>query len=457
MRLSLAVAIRLFALAVFTLTGSGTAWSDALDKAYQREIDVLKREKNALQKAITRDRQAAQAARRALSREIETLASGLARQESENATFGESMQAREQRQRALSGRRSLDDVHHQIETWLRSRGMTVQHGRSGPQALPELITLAWQAIASRGALRLRDGQEVFDAGGSAIKRQVLRLAEVGAVIWRVDEGQVSPLIPTAEGTLRTVAGLSGTRRDVRGGHLVDAVLYDPQRPPTAAAYTRGGFLQWMAVGGPLMWPLLLMALVAAGVGMVRLAVLLREASRWRRLWRRLTGPIAEHEWAEAATRAERQASLFARAAAQILGRPNAARAVLEERLTEALLAVRPRLFRYLSLLSVTAGAAPLVGLLGTVTGMIRTFSVITEHGTGDPRLLSGGISEALLTTQLGLAVAIPALLLRTALARWATRRFEAAEVVLLDLVHHVEDARLGVDHFHPVTSAGGES
>jgi len=55
--------------------------------------------------------------------------------------------------------------------------------------------------------------------------------------------------------------------------------------------------------------------------------------------------------------------------------------------------------------------------LGTVTGMIGTFAVITEHGTGDPRLLSGGISAALLTTQFGLMVAIPALLMQTTLYR----------------------------------------
>jgi len=60
---------------------------------------------------------------------------------------------------------------------------------------------------------------------------------------------------------------------------------------------------------------------------------------------------------------------------------------------------------------VVAAVAPLLGLLGTVTGMIATFDIITEFGTGDPGMLSGGISEALITTQLGLVVAIPAVLL----------------------------------------------
>ena len=70
-----------------------------------------------------------------------------------------------------------------------------------------------------------------------------------------------------------------------------------------------------------------------------------------------------------------------------------------------------RLDRFGALTLVIAAVAPLLGLLGTVTGMISTFDVITEFGTGNPKLLSGGISEALVTTELGLCVAIPVLLL----------------------------------------------
>ena len=68
-------------------------------------------------------------------------------------------------------------------------------------------------------------------------------------------------------------------------------------------------------------------------------------------------------------------------------------------------------------LEVIALISPLLGLLGTVTGMISTFHVITLYGTGDPRMMSGGISEALVTTMLGLAVAIPIMLMHTFLSR----------------------------------------
>ena len=70
----------------------------------------------------------------------------------------------------------------------------------------------------------------------------------------------------------------------------------------------------------------------------------------------------------------------------------------------------PYLEKYLSVLSVSAAASPLLGLLGTVMGMIHTFNLITVFGTGKARLLSSGISEALITTEYGLIIAIPALL-----------------------------------------------
>lgn len=93
--------------------------------------------------------------------------------------------------------------------------------------------------------------------------------------------------------------------------------------------------------------------------------------------------------------------------------------LLEEVLYERLLAAQPKLERFLAFIALTAGAAPLLGLLGTVTGMIKTFKLITVFGTGDAASLSSGISEALITTQFGLYVAIPALLAQALLTRMA--------------------------------------
>ena len=91
--------------------------------------------------------------------------------------------------------------------------------------------------------------------------------------------------------------------------------------------------------------------------------------------------------------------------------------LIEEILYEKMLSTQPKLERLLPFIAVTAATAPLLGLLGTVTGMINTFKLITIFGTGDARQLSSGISEALITTEFGLRIAIPTLIAHTLLTR----------------------------------------
>ena len=87
------------------------------------------------------------------------------------------------------------------------------------------------------------------------------------------------------------------------------------------------------------------------------------------------------------------------------------REAAEKALQEALLREQPKLDRRMGLLAAMGTIAPLLGLLGTVTGIITLFNVITEVGTNDARVLAGGISEALVTTETGLIIAIPVMIL----------------------------------------------
>lgn len=112
--------------------------------------------------------------------------------------------------------------------------------------------------------------------------------------------------------------------------------------------------------------------------------------------------------------------------------------LLEEVLYERLLAAQPKLERLLAFIALTAAAAPLLGLLGTVTGMIRTFQLITVFGTGDARQLSSGISEALITTEFGLYIAVPSLLAHALLARLAKGRLSDIEQTSVALVNGLE-------------------
>ena len=111
---------------------------------------------------------------------------------------------------------------------------------------------------------------------------------------------------------------------------------------------------------------------------------------------------------------------------------------IEDIVTENILNESSAIDKFGSFVLVIAAVAPLLGLLGTVTGMISTFDIITEHGTGDPKLLSGGISEALVTTMLGLIVAIPLLLLGNLLSGWAQKIKDSMEQSALHVINVFE-------------------
>ena len=116
---------------------------------------------------------------------------------------------------------------------------------------------------------------------------------------------------------------------------------------------------------------------------------------------------------------------------------------LELKIDEAILKEVPKLEKYHSIIKVFAAVAPLLGLLGTVVGMIVTFQALTLFGTGDPKLMAGGISQALVTTMLGLIVAIPLVFLHSVLTSWSGTLIEVLEEQSAGLIaRHAERANL---------------
>ena len=116
---------------------------------------------------------------------------------------------------------------------------------------------------------------------------------------------------------------------------------------------------------------------------------------------------------------------------------------LELKMSEAILKETPRIENSLALLKIIAAVAPLMGLLGTVTGMIITFQAITIFGAGDPKAMAGGISSALVTTVLGLLVAIPTVLLHTIVNGRARRIIHILNEQSTGIIAEHTEANLG--------------
>lgn len=117
--------------------------------------------------------------------------------------------------------------------------------------------------------------------------------------------------------------------------------------------------------------------------------------------------------------------------------PDSPREDVENKIEGILVKDEPTLNKYVNTIAVIAGVAPLLGLLGTVMGMISLFEAITRFGTGDPQIMAGGISEALITTEVGLVIAIPLLLVHNFLKNWRSRLKSEFEKNTIDILGYL--------------------
>jgi biopolymer transport protein ExbB len=160
-------------------------------------------------------------------------------------------------------------------------------------------------------------------------------------------------------------------------------------------------------GGPFMWPIILSSVIAAAIVLERVWSLQQRRVVPADLTRRIWALVEAGQVNEKVIVALQGNSPLGKLLAVGLANRNRPRAVLMERLEDEGRHVAHDLDRFLNTLGSISGVAPLLGLLGTVTGIIKAFNAIYTGGLGDPRALSGGISEALITTAAGLCVAIP--------------------------------------------------
>ncbi|WP_290746443.1 MotA/TolQ/ExbB proton channel family protein [Fibrobacter sp. UBA4309] len=164
-------------------------------------------------------------------------------------------------------------------------------------------------------------------------------------------------------------------------------------------------------GGIVMYPLLLVAIFALLLSLERFLVLSYRGHIGKRFMKKLYAMVKESRYEEAANYCLKKGSSLAMVLFAVLNKAGDSREAAERSLHESLLREQPKLERRMGLLAAMGSIAPLLGLLGTVTGIITLFTVITEVGTNDARVLAGGISEALVTTETGLIIAIPVMIL----------------------------------------------
>src|SRR5690349_18783281 len=160
-------------------------------------------------------------------------------------------------------------------------------------------------------------------------------------------------------------------------------------------------------GGPFMWPIIICSIVLVGIVLERLWTLQRKRVLPQDLIKKVSELADRNQVNPKVIEALEKNSPLGRVLAAALANRDRGREIMMERVQDTGRHVVHELERFLNTLGTIASISPLLGLLGTVTGIIRAFNAVMLGGMGDPRLLAGGISEALITTAGGLAVAIP--------------------------------------------------
>jgi biopolymer transport protein ExbB len=160
-------------------------------------------------------------------------------------------------------------------------------------------------------------------------------------------------------------------------------------------------------GGPFMWPIILCSIAAVGILLERLWTLQRKRVLPEDLLKKVSDLAEKNQVTPKVIEALERNSPLGRVLAAALANRDRGRDIMMERVQDTGRHVVHELERFLNSLGTIASISPLLGLLGTVAGIIRAFNAVMLGGMGDPRMLAGGISEALVTTAAGLAVAIP--------------------------------------------------
>lgn len=174
---------------------------------------------------------------------------------------------------------------------------------------------------------------------------------------------------------------------------------------------QASFKEWFKAGGVTLYPLFAVGIISLLMILERLVYFARKNTNARAFTARFLELAESSRWKEARELCARSSSALARTLGALADKAGHSREAAEKAVREAMLKEIPALEKRLPLLAAMGAAAPLLGLLGTVSGLVTLFKVLNQLGANDPKVLAGGISEALINTETGLAIAIPVLLI----------------------------------------------
>lgn len=395
--------------------------------AYKKEYAFLTAQVNNIQNRLTEFKQSAGIEKRQVEAQISTLENQLLNTESVASQLEDEIFSIQRNSESAQDNQGLiESTIIQAQSTMTEFGFDgfaneVDNSMSELSKMQALIELANQTIAQQASITSQAG-EFFLTDGTAVKGTVLK---VGNIASYGNSSQGSGVLAPAgekqfkvwqDSNTEAAAGIFAGQNQ----GLLPIFLYESSIKAIEEK-TQKTIISVIDSGGIIAWIIAVLGIFALLLIILRVFFLNRASASTEKLLNKVVQKIESRDVEAAIKLAHQESSSSSRVLLSALRNIDRDRDHIEDIVSESILHESAQLNRFGSLIIVIATVSPLLGLLGTVTGMISTFDIITEFGTGDPKLLSSGISIALVTTEVGLAVAIPALLFGNVLSGWAER------------------------------------
>jgi biopolymer transport protein ExbB len=414
------------------------ATESELERAYAKEFAYLKAQKKMLTKRLKEVKSSESKNISTAKRDLSVLQNMVLRKNALSEKLEDELFRTHQNAQVVSDDTSLlENVAMQAAATLKPFGVEVEVNPKAYQSSLETIFIQADLLIKKlSSVRVEMGQ-FYVNDGSEINAQIVKIGNIAS--YAVSDTASGALVPAGAGKFKlwnAPESAVDAQALIQGSDLenVHVFIYENANKEIADSVEKN-VIDVINSGGIIGWVIMALGAVALLLVILRVFFLLGASKSTDVLAKQALAKLLKGGKDEALAFMKAKKGSTARVIKATIRNLDRDREHIEDIVSEAILHESGRLDRFGSVILVVAAVAPLLGLLGTVTGMIATFDIITEFGTGDPKLLSGGISIALVTTELGLIVAIPVLMLGNLLSGWAERIKDSMEHSALHIIN----------------------
>jgi len=416
--------------------------SDELSDAYNKEYTFLKAQKTELKSRMLKEK-------RQQKKDLAKAKEKSKKLQDKYLKLSEAVKAKqtaiEKLSEKLSDKQSNSDITGSVV--IQAKGMLDEYSiamdegntTTDAQKMEKAFADAANLYAKLSSVQTEKGK-FYLPDGTIAKGEIVKVGNIAA--YGVSDKAAGALAPAGEGNYKlwNALGSSDDAKALYAGEMLPQIdIFTYENMEKEVEYKKEKTIADILKGGGVIGYIIL-ALGAFGLFLLvlRVFILFWSGSNVKKISKIVAKKVEAGEGDEAYDAIKKYNGSAARVIKSTLRNIKRDREHIEDIVMENILNESGHIDKFGGFVMVIAAVAPLLGLLGTVTGMIATFDMITEFGTGDPKMLSGGISEALITTMFGLIVAIPLLMLGNLMSGWAQGIKDSMEQSALHIVNIYE-------------------